>query len=373
MQTSKIYLPGLNGIRAIAAIAAIAVVASHINHRSTGFGLRELPLLDMAGYGVTMFFVLSGFLITYLLLKEKEITKTINYKFFFIRRALRIWPLYIFYLLLLVFVFGMDSFKETFLMYLFFMPNFVNLFVGEFGMLPVSKVLSEKIGHYWSLGVEEQFYILWPLLIKFLNKYLFLFICFFPILFLIIKILLKICLAPIEVQTFFHYSRFGCIEIGGLGAFIFNKNKKQLLFLNSYFIQLFCWIFLLFVASNNFYLYGIVNHEIISIITLVLIINQISAENKLINLELTVFDYLGKISFGLYIYNPIIIYLFQYNFYSIEDTLLNIIIIYISVFFLLIVVSHFSYHYFENYFLKYKSNFVKVNSFSNSKLYNIEN
>jgi peptidoglycan/LPS O-acetylase OafA/YrhL len=370
MQTSKIYLPGLNGIRAI---AAIAVVASHINHRSIGFGLRELPLLDMAGYGVTMFFVLSGFLITYLLLKEKEITKTINYKFFFIRRALRIWPLYFFYLILLVLVFGLDSFKETLLLYIFFMPNFVNLFVCEFGILPVSKILSEKIGHYWSLGVEEQFYIFWPLLIKFFNKYLFLFICCFPLLFLIFKILLKICSAPTEVQSFFHYSRFGCIAIGGLGAYIYNKNNNYLLFLNSYFIQLFCWLFMFFVASNNFYLYGIINHEIISILTLVLIVNQISAKNKIINLELPIFDYLGKISFGLYIYNPIIIYLFQYYFHAIEDTLLNIIFIYISVFSMLIVISHLSYNYFENYFLKYKRTFVKVNSYSNSKLYNNAN
>ncbi len=368
MQNNKIYLPGLNGIRAI---AAIAVVASHINHRSTGFGLRELPLLDMAGYGVTMFFVLSGFLITYLLLKEKEITKTINYKFFFIRRALRIWPLYFFYLLLLVLIFGFASFKETLLLYVFFMPNFVNLFVGEFGILPVSKILSEKIGHYWSLGVEEQFYIFWPLLIKFFNKNLFLFICSFPLFFLIFKILLKICSAPTEVQAFFHYSRFGCIAIGGLGAYIFNfiNTKKHLLFLNSLIIQLFCWVFLVFVASNNFYLYGIINHELISIVTLIIIINQISAKNKLINLELPIFDYLGKISFGLYIYNPIIIYFFQYYFHTLEDTLFNIIFIYFSVFSMLIIVSHFSYNYFENYFLKFKNTFVKVNSYSNIKLF----
>ena len=363
---TEIYLPGLNGIRSI---AAIAVVASHINHRSTGFGFRELPLLDMAGYGVTMFFVLSGFLITYLLLKEKEITKTINFKFFFIRRALRIWPLYFIYLLILILIFGLNSFKDTFLLYVFFMPNFVNLFECEFGILPVSKILSEKIGHYWSLGVEEQFYVFWPLIIKLFNKYLFLFVTCFPILFLILKILLKIYEAPTDVQAFFHYSRFGCIAIGGLGAYLFSYNKKQLLFLNSFFIQLFCWIFLFFIASNNFYWYGIVNHEIISILTLVIIVNQISAENKLINLELRVFDYLGKISFGLYIYNPMIIYLLQIHFHSINDTFINIIFIYIAVFSLLILISHFSYNYFESYFFKYKQNFVKVKSFSNSKLF----
>jgi peptidoglycan/LPS O-acetylase OafA/YrhL len=250
------------------------------------------------------------------------------------------------------------------------MPNFVNLFVGEFGILPVSKILSEKIGHYWSLGVEEQFYIFWPLLIKFFNKYLFLLLCCFPILFLIFKILLKICEAPIEVQAFFHYSRFGCLAIGGLGAYTFTMYNKYLRFFNLYTIQLLCWIFMFFIASNNFYFYGIINHEIISIITLVLIFNQISAKKKIFNLELPIFDYLGKISFGLYIYNPLIIYLIQYNFHSFENTLFNIIFIYIFVFSSLIFVSHLSYNYFENYFLKYKNTFVKVNSYSNSKLFN---
>jgi peptidoglycan/LPS O-acetylase OafA/YrhL len=117
-----------------------------------------------------MFFVLSGFLITFLLLKEKKMTNTINYKFFFIRRALRIWPLYFLYLLILILIFGVDSFRGTLVYYVFFMPNFVNLVVAEYGVVPVSKVLSEKIGHYWSLGVEEQFYIFWPLILLWAYK-----------------------------------------------------------------------------------------------------------------------------------------------------------------------------------------------------------
>ena len=79
MKSKIIYLPGLNGIRAI---AAIAVVISHITLNFKDFGLDPYiygtyddgnpRTLDLAGYGVSMFFALSGFLITYLLWVEKD-------------------------------------------------------------------------------------------------------------------------------------------------------------------------------------------------------------------------------------------------------------------------------------------------------------
>lgn len=365
LENKKIYLPGLNGIRAI---AAIAVVASHINHRSVGFGLPSMPLLDLAGYGVTMFFVLSGFLITFLLLKEKKLTNTINYKFFFIRRALRIWPLYFLYLFLLILVFGVESFRDTFIYYVFFMPNFVNLLVAEYGVVPVSKVLSEKIGHYWSLGVEEQFYIFWPLVIKFLNKYLFAFLLFFPIVFLLFKIALKVLNFPIEIQAFFHYSRFGCLSIGGIGAYLYCNHIESLKYFNSILLQIVCWSIMVFIASNNFYIYGIINHEIVAIITVVLIFNQINNPKLIINLENAFFDFLGKISFGLYIYNPLVIFFMQKSLNNLAVNIaLKMVLVYISVFSTLILISYLSFHYYENHFLRFKKNFIKVNSFSNTK------
>lgn len=104
MKDKIIFLPGLNGLRAI---AAIAVVISHITLIFSTFG-SDFKLFGsddkgnpnaylLASYGVTIFFVLSGFLITYLLILEKE-KKPINIKSFYIRRILRIWPLYYFYL-----------------------------------------------------------------------------------------------------------------------------------------------------------------------------------------------------------------------------------------------------------------------------------
>src|SRR5690606_24795997 len=111
----RIYLPGLNGIRAI---AAFAVVISHTNGRLGEFGLSKLPYWDLAGFGVTIFFTLSGFLITYLLLKERAKTGTIKVRKFYVRRLLRIWPLYYFYLFLILAIVGFSALGNTFFMYL---------------------------------------------------------------------------------------------------------------------------------------------------------------------------------------------------------------------------------------------------------------
>ncbi len=101
----KVYFPGLNALRFI---AASAVIITHIELLKGFFGLKSFwqnPLLyNLGGLGVYFFFVLSGFLITYLLLKEKTVLNDIKIKNFYIRRILRIWPLYFFILILGLFV-----------------------------------------------------------------------------------------------------------------------------------------------------------------------------------------------------------------------------------------------------------------------------
>ena len=122
MKSKKLYLPGLNGIRAI---AAIGVMLSHINLSLHSFKISSISLFgfdennkqsqwNLGEQGVTMFFVLSGFLITFLLLKEKKQSNKISIKKFYIRRILRIWPLYYFYffLILIVICFAFGSVLE---------------------------------------------------------------------------------------------------------------------------------------------------------------------------------------------------------------------------------------------------------------------
>ncbi|GEC79210.1 acyltransferase family protein [Flavobacterium aquatile] len=357
----KIYLPGLNGIRAI---AALSVAFSHINNRFDYYNLPKSELLDLANFGVTIFFTLSGFLITYLLLVELQKTATIDVRKFYMRRILRIWPLYFVYLLIVLIINGIDSLQWPILFYIFMLPNLRNSFAAITNVTVGSHNLTYMVGHYWSLGVEEQFYSFWPWIIKRV-KNLLQFLIFFPIVYVVIKLLLRLTHAPLGIVTFFNYTRFGCLAIGALGAYLyFNKSSKLKYWFTKKTVEICAWILLLIVAINKFHITSLIDHELIAMGTLVLIINQINNPKRLISLEYKLFDYLGKISFGLYVYNPLIIYLmaFVINPMGIKNDLVKKAVIYILVVGAIIIVSHISYHYFEKRFLKIKYKYTTIKS-----------
>lgn len=357
MQKNKsIYLPGLNGIRAI---AAISVIISHIGLNLKLYDLSNFGGYAMANFGVTMFFALSGFLITYLLLKEKEKTGTIAIRKFYFRRLLRIWPLYYFYLIVTLVVLGF-SINSYSWMYLFMLPN-VPFVLNAASVFPATL---PHLAHYWSVGVEEQFYGFWPWLIK-KSKNLLWVLVGFTIVFFLIKVLLTILNAPKLIIVLFHYTRFGCLAIGGIAAFLLLKGNKYFLSISqNKLIEITAWLVFLLISINQFHLFSIVDHEIVTLATLVIIINQVNNPKKLISLENKVFDYLGKISYGLYIYNPLIIFLISLVLKDFMTTNLiaNLMLIYSITILVVIFVSHISYFYFENKFLKLKDKFAVVKS-----------
>jgi peptidoglycan/LPS O-acetylase OafA/YrhL len=356
-----LYFKGLNGIRAI---AALAVVISHINNRLDYFFLPKLPLLDLANFGVTIFFTLSGFLITYLLLEEKEKTGTIALKKFYWRRILRIWPLYFLYLIIVVVFNDPLQLNWSILFFVFMIPNFRNSFKDTINIYPGNHNLTYMIGHYWSLGVEEQFYLFWPVLVRKL-KSIFVFALLFPLFFIFFKLILKITHAPNGVITFFHYTRLGCLVIGGLGAFLVKHNYNKIItYFTNPLIEVFCWMFLLLILFNQFHIASLLDHEIVAVITLGIIINQIKKSNPIVNLEKQSFDFLGKISFGLYVYNPLVIYITSLliNSIEIDNLVIKYVLIYALSLALLILVAYCSYHFFEKRFLKLKNRYTVIQS-----------
>lgn len=138
------HLPALDGLRAV---AVFTVVASHSN----------LPLRVPGDLGVSAFFVLSGFLITRLLVRERERTGEVSIRQFYLRRTLRIFPAYYAFLLL---SYALDThagqqWSNTLLANsLTYTVNYFNAFHHH---------PSTSVAHAWSLAVEEQFYLLWPL------------------------------------------------------------------------------------------------------------------------------------------------------------------------------------------------------------------
>jgi peptidoglycan/LPS O-acetylase OafA/YrhL len=153
------YIPELQGLRGV---AVLAVVVYHCHPRLEGTWIYYASLWGWAG--VNLFFVLSGFLITSILLEARE--KPHYFRNFYGRRALRIWPLY---LLVLAIVYlnapwfigqtVCDAVKTApWLAYLFFVQNLFHL------------VLPPAIGPTWSLAIEEQYYFLWAPLVRFLHR-----------------------------------------------------------------------------------------------------------------------------------------------------------------------------------------------------------
>ena len=368
MGTHKsIYFPGLNGIRAI---AACMVIFAHTSNRMGKFGLSPMAREDIASHAVTIFFTLSGFLITYLLLAEKQKTGTIDIKKFYLRRILRIWPLYYIYLLIVIVVSGFEV-NWAILFYLFIIPNLRISFRGLFNIAPGSGHLTSMIGHYWSLGVEEQFYSFWPWVIK-NGKYLLKILIFLPIIYVLIKLGLRLIHAPYGIITFFNYTRFGCMAFGGLGAYMYFFHKESLSIFKNRILEIAMYGFFILVLLGKFHITSIIDHEIVAFFTLVLIYNQVANENVLISFENKVFDFLGKISFGLYVYHPLIIYLLSLiignkiaNYPQIKT-----VIIFILVTVFTILISHFSYNYFEKRFLKIKHKYTTVKSSASKEEYN---
>jgi len=140
----------LDGLRAI---SIALVVIGHVNYNDGSF----ISSLGLGDYGVRIFFVISGFLITTLLLKERISTQTISLKNFYIRRFLRIFPVaYLFLLVLFILnrAFDLQIPSNEFLSSALYVSN-TDLLGG----------VSWYTGHFWSLATEEQFYLIFPLLL----------------------------------------------------------------------------------------------------------------------------------------------------------------------------------------------------------------
>jgi len=149
MAPSKFYIPSLDGMRTI---AFLMVFLSHSGAHNIVPG----------GFGVTVFFFLSGYLITTLLRREYEKNQFINFKHFYLRRIVRIWPafylvLFLGAILTLIGVLEGEMQLPGFLSQVLHYYNYYEAFVSPSGIAPGT-------GVYWSLAVEEHFYCLFPFL-----------------------------------------------------------------------------------------------------------------------------------------------------------------------------------------------------------------
>lgn len=374
--STRVYFPNLNGLRFI---AAFLVMIHHIEQLKSISNIENywgtVPFIGIIGkLGVVLFFVLSGFLITYLLLTEEHSFKRISIGKFYMRRILRIWPLY-FLIIILAFLvlpnidvfalpnYGKDVIYSNLLLklilYAIFFPNLV---LSLLGVVPYAS-------HTWSIGTEEQYYLVWPIILKYLKKYRIGLMIFIIAFYLLFRGFLQSHYSDIHpyknvIKAFWQTFNIDCMAIGGFFAIIlFQKNKLLILLQNN--ILFYSTI----IVTTLLMLKGVYipkfHYEFYSVLFGIIILNFASNNTIKISLENRVLNYLGNISYGLYMYHPIGIVLVLYVCSS-----MNIVtnwIIYPLSFALTIIIAGLSYKYFESYFLKFKNKYSNIKSGNGTK------
>jgi peptidoglycan/LPS O-acetylase OafA/YrhL len=155
----------LDGLRALSIVAVIWLHSWWETPYYTR--LEALPVLRQGFYGVQVFFVVSGFLITTLLLREMERYGTISLRDFYIRRALRIWPLY--YAVLAIYVVNALVFERGTVRaasFLHYLPSFATF---TYTWSISANWPGGMFNLAWTLSTEEQFYFFWPVVLRFLR------------------------------------------------------------------------------------------------------------------------------------------------------------------------------------------------------------
>ena len=363
----KIHFPGLNGVRFI---AVLLVIIDHTELFKSYLGLPTLWANSYSAYlgafGVIIFFVLSGFLITYLLLEEQK-EGPIQVKHFYFRRILRIWPLYYLLVLLGFFVIPYISFLEI-PQYSSEVSDSMDRFLLFFGLAAnVAFVYFPTVAFaniLWSVAVEEQFYLFWPHVVKIKQKLLgvMLFLLF-------LYLMLKFFAGELDpkFEELVIRTRFSSMIIGGIGAYLLFHQKAFIQLLYHRLVQV-ALLFLFIVLGMDwidFKSLTWMQDELISLVLCGLIINVASNTQSIIKLENSVFSYLGKLSYGLYVYHlfavvlvlkglPALLPIQEWSPWISYPVTLGLI------FLLTIGISHLSYRYFESYFLRKKVRFSTV-------------
>ncbi len=376
-----VFFPNLNGLRFI---AAGLVIIQHLEILKGEFGMKNIStslfIATIGDLGVTLFFVLSGFLITYLLLVEKEKYGQVSLSKFYTRRVLRIWPLYYLIVVLSFFVLprfdffyipGLsetlaDHYSAKLVLYLLILPNVAS---AAFATVPYA-------GQGWSIGVEEQFYLIWPLLIKNTQRYVEVLLVIVVFLVLLSNGLVSDAMVTLGhslhwenpnwyetarvTHQFFKDLQIGCMAIGGLGAYLLFFQKSEVLkIVFDKRTQIFTYI----ILSIMFFRGLMVSREFYGLFFIIVILNLAANPTRLFSLEHPIPSYLGKISYGLYMYHNIAIIIaiqtVRHLFASTNTWLASLVTVPLT-FAVTIGLASLSYHTLETYFMNMKKRFTRI-------------
>lgn len=344
------HFPGLDGLRGIAILCVI------FSHALLDHGMNYF-CYALGMIGVQTFFVISGFLITTLLLKEKVSKGKVSLKNFYIRRFLRLAPvayLFLFVVAVLTYIFKLDLSLASYLSAALYVKN-----------LPFAHGHDRLVGHFWTLAIEEQFYIIFPILLIYRpNKYLviiLLLMLFIPILQYLgfNKIGVFYSNSLIHILTFIIIALFGsgtfAILSGSLLSLLMFKGILDLKKINSNYWLSFV-IFIIAAAIRYATVYpiyfvdiGIVLFSFGIAYVILLSLKSSSFFNLILNNSLMI--KIGVLSYSLYVWQALFTHYFIWEgWFKFSDSLwLNLPILFL--------VAYISYNFYERTFLKLKAKF----------------
>jgi peptidoglycan/LPS O-acetylase OafA/YrhL len=360
----RIYFRGLDGLRFF---AALAVVIGHVELLKKYCGYpndADQPVLyELGRIAVTFFFVLSGFLITYLLLAEKERTGGVAVGKFYVRRILRIWPLYYLIVVLAFFV----------------LPHVSAFRIGAVtpGALPLYLLLLPQIAlslhppvpfaePLWSIGVEEQFYLLWPLLIGRVRRFLPLALGI-AVFFIAAKTALLAYARTVRDEAqlpfwnhlidYFYFTRLECMAIGAIGAWLVITQKRSVLrVLYRRDVQLLAYAAaacLLLTSRGK----PLLHYSLHSIVFSILIVNIAANPRSLLKMASPRLTFLGNISYGMYMLHEIAI-VAVLRLFGVRSN----VVLYAASVLATIAAATAVYYGYEVWFLRLKSRFAVIRS-----------
>lgn len=300
------YYTGIDGLRAI---AILLVLFHHYWYQPVAYGLQ------LGNMGVDLFFVISGFLITGIVLSYRAMPLGEALKTFYIRRTLRIFPLYYLYIAIAAVIFWNVATSKELIYSALYAYNFF-VIGGNAGALP--------LGHFWSLAVEEQFYIVWPILmltlpVRFIRP------------FIVLSILLGFAfavycvLAPIPFGAYMHpVSCMEALAMGGLLAHLQRNSAPDTGILSTVskwsplllVISFAAWATVLKFQWYYPVLYPMMRtcNALIAFVLLTRVIRPASVPTRFDRLFSAimmnpVLRFIGRISYGIYVYHFLVKYL----------------------------------------------------------------
>lgn len=370
---------GLTSFRALAFFAIFLTHLQIVGSKHLGLG---------AGYfGVMAFFVLSGFLLTPILVDMKS---NLSGKDFFIRfygrRVLRIFPLYYAYLILIAVIayfvifryehngqnlidYRLASQSYIFVMQLPWTVSYTYDFYSAAAKLPY---MSYFATHFWSLAIEEQFYLVWPLAIFFcspsqLKRFLLLVILAAPLMRWLLAIMINLDMLPLRhsiplVIWVLPFSHVDAFAIGGYFA-LYEKARSNYLVLGAILVVLMIGVFTSWLTAGKIvwgqlgygyrmddsfkYIWGY------SVVNLTFALALVQIKNGILlpaAFEHPLLIYLGKISYGLYVFHfPVLWLVYQYL-KDVPDLVRASIALSIT-----ILISAISYEFMEKRFINMKN------------------